>query len=141
MKERNTIGERAAGGLESRFDVTAIADEDDRERGVFGNSVHGPSDDWTRSVIAAHRVEGDSHGLLPLTFFDRHDFAFLIDAAIRADAVGQHRLIALRAVLDLNGIAVVMTPPLISSGTGNASLRYGHVVRLVRSLNTKEKLC
>jgi hypothetical protein len=114
MKEGDPIGERAAGGLQGRLDVTAIADEEDGKFGVFGNGVDGAGDDWTRSVIAAHRIEGDSHGLLPFAFFDRHDFAVLIDAAIRANAVGQHRLVALRAVLNLNGIAVVVTPPLIS---------------------------
>src|SRR5205823_316175 len=51
-----------------------------------------------------------------LLLFRGHDFAALVVPAVRADAVRQHRLVALAAVLDLLGLEVVVTAPHALSG-------------------------
>ena len=88
------------GGL----DLSALADQDDLDIGIGGNRLHRAGDDRARRMIAAHRVQRDTHGSLLL--FHRHDFPALIVAAIRADAVWQHRLIALGAILNLERLDV-----------------------------------
>jgi hypothetical protein len=77
-------------------------------------------------MIAAHRVERDLHGLLLL--FHHYHLTALVVAAVRADAVGQHRLFASRAVLNLNGLEMLMAPPLPLPGMRRTPLRNGHVV-------------
>jgi hypothetical protein len=79
-------------------------------------------------MIAAHRVERDLHGLL-LLFHDHHLTA-LVMAAVRANAVGQHRLFASRAVLNLNRLEVQVAPPLALPGMRCAPLWNGHVFSL-----------
>jgi len=59
-------------------------------------------------MIAAHRVQRDPHCLLLL--FLGHDLATLVVAAIRANAVRKHRLLAAMAVLDLRRFEVEVAP-------------------------------
>jgi hypothetical protein len=68
-------------------------------------------------MIAAHRIQRDSHGLLPLGFFEDYDLAILIHTTIRADPVRQDRLVAMRAVLHLNRVAMVVASAFAFAGT------------------------
>jgi hypothetical protein len=103
-----------------------VADQHDRNTRFLGDGVDGPGHDWSRCVIAAHRVQRDSHGLLPLGFFEDHDLAILIHTAIRADAVRQNRLVAMRAVLHLYRIAMVVASAFAFAGTRTPSLWDSH---------------
>jgi hypothetical protein len=55
-----------------------------------------------------------------------HHFAVLVVAAVGADAVWQDRLLAARAILNLNRLQVVMAPPVALPGTRRAPLGDGH---------------
>jgi hypothetical protein len=79
-------------------------------------------------VIAAHRVQGDPHGLLLFLgffFLSDHD-ATLKKTAIRANPMRQDRLVALLAVLNLNRANGVVRPPMALLGTGRTSLGNSH---------------
>ena len=97
-----------------RLDLGLVADQNDAQVGIGGDRLHGAGDDRTGRMVAAHRVQRDLHGLLLL--FRRHDFAALVVAAVGADAVRQHRLVALAAVLDLDRLDVVMAAPFALAG-------------------------
>jgi len=64
-------------------------------------------------VIATHRVQRDLHDSFLLF---RYHLTALIMAAVGADAVRQHRLVALAAILHLDGFNVLMTPPFSLAG-------------------------
>src|SRR5437588_1816899 len=61
-----------------------------------------------------------------LLLLHRHHFPSLIMPAIGAHAVGQHRLVALGAVLHLHWLDVEVAPPFALPGMRRSSLRYGH---------------
>jgi len=61
-----------------------------------------------------------------LLLFRRHDFAALVIAAIRADAVRQHRFVALGTILDLHRFEVQMASPLALARVRRASLGNSH---------------
>src|SRR5262249_51369875 len=60
-----------------------------------------------------------------LLFLGLH-LATLVESAVGADAVGQHRLFAARAVLDLHRFDVVVAAPCALPGTGDSSLGNRH---------------
>ena len=91
--------------------------------GLSLDGLHRTGDDWPGGMVAAHRVEGDPHGLLLLHV---DDLAVLVVAAGGADAVRQDGLLAARAILDLNGLEVLVAAPLALPGVGGSSLRNGH---------------
>src|SRR5579884_2639465 len=62
-----------------------------------------------------------------LLFFHGYDFAALVIAAVGADVVRQHRLLAARAVLDLDRLEVLVAAPLALAGVGGTSLGDCHV--------------
>ena len=109
------------------------------EFGIGRDRLHRAGNDGAGGVVAAHRVQGDPHRLLLL--FRRHDFATLVIAAVGADTVRQHRLIALRAVLDLHRLNVLMAPPIALAGVRGPSLWYGHDSIPVLSPWGQEALC
>jgi hypothetical protein len=47
-------------------------------------------------------------------------------AAVRADVVGQDRLLAVAAILDLQRLEMLVTAPLALAGMRGSSLGYGH---------------
>jgi hypothetical protein len=108
-------------GVDSVF----ITDEDNGHIGLSCNGLNSAGHDGTGRVIAAHRVQRNPHELL-LLFLDRDDFSALVVAAIRADAVRQSRLIALRAILDLRRLGMMVAAPVALPGTRRTPLRYGH---------------
>ena len=60
---------RTAWALASkRFDLGLIADQDNAQVRIGLNGLHGAADDRPGSVVAAHRVQRDLHGLLLLFF-------------------------------------------------------------------------
>ena len=106
-----------------------IADENDRQVGFGGEGQPRAADVRGRAVIAAHRVEGDPHGSLPLLLFrrfHRQRVAPLVVAAVRTDAVRHHRLAAPHAELNLHRDDVVVAAPRALLGTGGAPFGYGH---------------
>ena len=62
MNDRQTI----AGGVgrlgQLGLDPIAVADQDDRQLGMIGNSFACSRDNRTGSEIAPHRVQGYAHG-------------------------------------------------------------------------------
>ena len=115
---------RAARFHQRGFHLSLIADEDNAELRVGIHGKHRAGDDRLGRMIAAHRVERDLHGLLLL--FHHHDLTALVVAAVRADAVRQHRLFAPRAILNLHGFEMLMATALALPGMRRASLRNGH---------------
>jgi hypothetical protein len=111
---------RAAFLLQASLDLGAVAHEDDPEVRPAGDRLDRAGYDRAGGVVPAHGVQGDLHGLLLL--FHVHHGAALVVAAVGADAVRQHGVVALRAVLDLYRLEVVMTPPLALPGVGGTSL-------------------
>ena len=118
---------RAPSAGSSGSTLALVADEDDGQLGVGGDGLDGAGDDRAGGVVAAHRVQGDPHGLLLLLgvlFGD--DDAALEEPAVRADPVRQDRLVALLAILDLDGLDGVVAPPMALLGVGRSSLGNGH---------------
>jgi hypothetical protein len=87
--------------------LLAIADQDDPYVRILGDGLDRSGHDRSGGVVAPHRVQRDPHGLL-LLGFQGYDFAPLIEAAVRADAVRQDGLVALRAILNLDRFLVVV---------------------------------
>jgi hypothetical protein len=58
--------------------------------------------------------------------FHGHGLAPLVVAAVGTEAVRQHRLFAIGAVLDLDWFEVQVTASLALPGVGGSSLRYSH---------------
>src|SRR5262249_27508963 len=115
----------AAGGAgQERLDLGLVADEHHAQLGVGCDGLHRTGDDRPRGVVAPPRVPRDPHGLLLL--FHRHLLAALVEAAVGADAVRQLRLVALRAVLDLQRLEVLVAAALPLSRVRRSSLRNGH---------------
>jgi len=71
-----------------------------------------------------------------LLLFRSDHFAALVVAAVGADAVRQDRLVAVGAVLDLQGFDVLMAPPFAVAGVRSPSLGNSHgSVAFSRSFN------
>jgi hypothetical protein len=122
VKERQAIA--LIGPGEERLNLGLIADEQNAQIGVGGDGLHGAGHDWSRRVVAPHRVQGNEHKLLLL--FGLHDFAALIVSAIGADVMRQHRLLAAAAVLDLHRFDVQVTAAFALAGVRGSSLRNSH---------------
>jgi hypothetical protein len=90
---------------------------------VPGNGLESAGNDRSGSVIAAHRVQGDPHGLLLLC---DHNLATLVMPAVGAYPVRKHRFIAPAAVLNLNWLQMQMAPPLALTGVRRAPLGNSH---------------
>jgi hypothetical protein len=111
-----------------------IANQKHPELGIGGDRLHGACHDWSRRVVATHRVQGYKHGLLLL--FGRHDFAVLIIAAVGANVVRQNRLLAAVTVLDLHRLSVQMAPPFALAGVRGSSLGDSHDFHLPQNDRT-----
>ena len=74
---------------------------------------------------AGHRIQGYPHGLIPLDLH-LHHFDIPIVAALGADTMGKHGLIAVAAVLYLDRLHMEVTSPHALPRMGDTSLRYGH---------------
>src|SRR6516164_2632158 len=136
MENLDPIG---GGSCHAWLDLRAVADKSDAKCGVGLNGLDGTGNNRPGCVITAHRVQRDLH-LLFLLLFHVHNFPALIVAAIGANAVRQHRLVALRAVLHLNGLDMQMASPLALPGVRRSSLRNCHWVRpcQIRLCDSKE---
>jgi hypothetical protein len=66
--------------------------------------------------------------MLLLFLLGRDHFAALVVAAVRADVVRQHGLIALAAILNGDGSQVLVTSPLPLAGVRCPSLGYCHEI-------------
>src|SRR2546425_1534907 len=64
-------------------------------------------------------------------------FAVLVEAAVGADAMRQHRLFAARTILDLDGLDVLVAAAFALTGMGGSSLRDCHDSCLLGSLRSK----
>jgi len=95
------------------LDLGLVAGQDYVEFRVRLDRLHGAGNDRPWRVVTAHRVQCDPHELRLLLGYH---LAPLIVAAVGADAVGQHRLLAPAAILDLEGLEVVVAAPLALPG-------------------------
>ena len=123
--ERESVAEPAGGVLDGRLDRGLIPDKDDLNIRVFGDRLDRSGHDRSGGVVPPHRVQRDPHGSL-LLGFQGHDFTALIEAAVRADAVRQDRLVALRAILNLDRFLVMVAPPRPLFGVRRAALGNSH---------------
>ena len=114
----------AASAAQVRFHLGPIAHQGHAQIRIGGNGLHSARHHRSRCVVAAHRVQRDLHGLLLL--FRLHRFAALVVAAVGTDAVRQHRLVALGAILDLQRFDVQMASPLALPGVRSSSLGNSH---------------
>jgi hypothetical protein len=119
--------------------LSAVAYQSNAKAGIGLDGLKGTVHDRSRRMIAAHRVERDTHGLL-LLLFHVHDFPALVEAAVRADAMRQDRFVTVWAVLNLNRFDMEVAPPFALSGMGCSSLRDCHGVRpcQIRLWNLKD---
>src|SRR5262245_16621783 len=86
-----------------------VTDEDDAQVAVGADNPCGPGHDGTG--VPTHGFQGHAHGL-PLLFLGLHNLAVTILSAVGADAMSQHRLAAVRAVLHLDRREMLMTTSL-----------------------------
>src|SRR5207237_10810300 len=95
---------------------------------VFLSRLDRSLHDRARREIAPHRIDGDTHGLALLSFFDHDGFAALRvePAAVGADEVGADGFAAAGTVGVLARLQVQMTSAFALTRLGGASLRYGH---------------
>jgi hypothetical protein len=107
------------------LDGVAIADEDDGGA-ELPHRRDGALDDHGGAMIAPHGVDRD----LQLATFGRDDLATLVVPAVRAHAVWQLRLSALRAHGTRGIVELVVRAALASARLGVASFRQRHGVFL-----------
>src|SRR5262249_47863702 len=88
-----------------------------------------------------HAVTEQVTNLLPQTLllflFLRHHLAVLVETAVGANPVRQHRLLAARTILDLDWLDVLMAPAFALTGMGDSSLRDCHDSCLLGNLRSK----
>src|SRR5262245_49261886 len=125
MMDREPVAELSFGSTDRLLDLFAVADEDDLYLRILRDGLDGTGHDRPGGVVAPHRVQRDPHGLL-LLGFQSHDFTALIEATVRANAMRQDRLVALRAILNLDGFLVVVAPSAPLPGMRRAALRNSH---------------
>jgi hypothetical protein len=119
---------RAGRSREVRLDLRLIADEDDVHFGVFRHRLDRSLHDRAGRVVAAHRIECDTHRLTLLGFFNNDGFAGLraVPAAMPADDVRANRFAAASAVDVLLAFQVQVAATFALARLGGAPFRYGH---------------
>jgi hypothetical protein len=131
VKDFEPLGS-AAGLSQARLNLGTVTDKNDAQFGVRCHSLDRARHDWSGRKIPAHRVQRNLHGSFLL--FHLHHFAALIVAAIRTDAMRQHRLVATAAVLNLKGLHVQVAPPFALPGVRGSSLGDCHEISLPQNL-------
>jgi hypothetical protein len=97
------------------FNLSLIADQDNAKPGIGPHGLDRARDNRAGREVTAHHIQRNAHGLFLLFFFANH-CPVLIIAAVGADAMGQHRLAAVGAILNLDRCHVLMTSPLALLG-------------------------
>src|SRR5437764_11860580 len=102
MKELDAARRRL---FEADFDLMPVADENHLEVRITFQSRQRTGHDRSGGVVPAHGVQRNPHGLLLLR--DNH-LSPLVLTTVGADAMREHGLIALAAILDLNRLNMLM---------------------------------